>query len=240
MPSPFVVQLPTASRTFNIVPPVVSQPTTVTVSATYGLVTISQTLTVVPPALKTLSLTRSTMIGSCQTTTAKVTLTGSAPAAGANVTLSSTTTGVHVPATIIVAPGATSASLTFSADAVHALTTGDVHGGVRRRHEGSCRSAVRPIFLTAVTLTPSAVTGGATSNGAATIECAAPPGGLTATLASTIPSAANPTTGSLSFAAGSTGASFVVRTSTVTAVKTPAIRVTVNGVTKSAALTVKP
>jgi len=239
VPSPFVVQLPTATRTFNIVPPVVTQPTTVTVSATYGLVTIAQTLTVVPPSLKTLSLTRSTMIGSCQTTTAKVTLTGAAPAAGANVMLSSTTAGVHLPATVVVAPGATSASLTFSADAVHARTTGDftaAFGGVTK----VLPLAVRPIYLTAVTLTPSAVGGGANSNGAATIECPAPPGGLTATLASTIPSAANPATGSLSFAAGSTGASFVVRTSTVTAVKTPAIRVTVNGVTKSATLTVKP
>jgi hypothetical protein len=105
VPSPFVVQLPTAARTFNIVPPVVTQPTTVTISATYGLVTIAQTLTVVPPSIKTLSLSRSTMIGACQTTTAKVTLTGAAPAAGANVMLSSTTAGVHIPATVVVTPG---------------------------------------------------------------------------------------------------------------------------------------
>ena len=124
VPSPFVVQLPTAVRTFNIVPPVVSQPTPVTISATYGLVTISRTLTVVPPALETLSLTRSTMVGSCQTATARVTLTGAAPPSGASVALSSTTTGVHIPATITIAPGARSAGLTFSADAVHARTTG--------------------------------------------------------------------------------------------------------------------
>ena len=76
VPSQLVVQLPTATRSFNIVPAVVSQPTSVVISATYGLVTISQTLTVLPPKLSALALTRSTMIGSCQTATAKVTLTG--------------------------------------------------------------------------------------------------------------------------------------------------------------------
>ena len=234
-----MVQLPTATRTFNIVPPVVSQPTQVTISATYGLVTIAQTLTVVPPALKTLSLTRSTMIGSCQTATAKVTLTGAAPASGARVVLSSTTAGVHVPAAVTVAPGATSASLTVTADAVHARTTGEftaAFGGVTK----GLPLAVRPIFLTSVVLTPSTIGGGATSNGAATIECPAPPGGLSATVASTKPSAAAPTTGSLSFAAGSTNASFVVRAGAVTTVETPAIRVTVNGVIKSTTLTVTP
>jgi hypothetical protein len=237
VPSPFVIQLPTATRTFNIVPPVVSQPTQVTISATYGLVTIAQTLTVVPPALKTLSLTRSTMIGSCQTTTAKVTLTGAAPASGARVVLSSTTTGVHVPAAVTVAPGATIASVTVTADAVHARTTGEftaAFGGVTK----GLPLAVRPIFLTGVVLTPSTIGGGATSNGVATIECPAPPGGLSATVASAKPSAAAPTTGSLSFAAGSTSASFVVRAGAVTTVETPAIRVTVNGVVKSATLTV--
>jgi hypothetical protein len=239
VPSPFVVQLPTAARTFNIVPPVVTQPTTVTISATYGLVTIAQTLTVVPPSIKTLSLSRSTMIGACQTTTAKVTLTGAAPAAGANVMLSSTTAGVHIPATVVVTPGATTASLTFSADAVHSRTTGEftaTFGGVTKE----LPLAVRPIFVTVVTLTPSTVSGGTASNGDATIECAAPPGGLSATLTSTIPSAAAPTMGSVLFAAGSTHAAFVVGTSRVTAVATPAIRVTANGVTKSATLTVRP
>jgi hypothetical protein len=239
VPSPFVVQLPTAVRTFNIVPPVVSQPTPVTITATYGLVTISQTLTVLPPALAVVSLSRSTMIGACQTATAKVTLTGSAPATGAQVVLSSTTPGVHVPSAITIAPGTTSASLTVTADAVHTLSTGvftAAFGGVAKQ----LPLAVRPIYLTAVTLTPTAVTGGASVTGAATIECAAPAGGVTATLTSTNVSAAVPASPSLIFAAGSTQAAFAVRTNAVAAVTTPAIRVVVNGVTKSAVLEVRP
>ena len=238
VPAPFVVQLPTAVRTFNIIPPVVSEPTAVTITASYGLVTISQTLTVVPPALKTLSLTRSTMIGSCQKAIARVTLTGDAPAAGANVVLTSTTAGVHVPSTLTIAPGETSTSVTVTADAVHERTTGTftaAFGGVTRQ----LPLAVRPIFVTAVTLTPPQVTGGAPSSGAATLECPAPAGGLTATLTSTNPSVAAPTAGSAMFAGGSTTAAFQVGTSQVAATTTPSIRVTVNGVTKSAALTVE-
>jgi probable HAF family extracellular repeat protein len=239
VPSPFVVQRPTAFRTFNIVPPVVSEPTPVTISATFGLVTISQTLTVLPPALQTLSLTRSTMIGSCQTAIAKVTLTGDAPAAGARILFSTTTAGVHAPASVDIAPGATTASVSLSADAVHALTKGMVtaaYGGVSK----AASLSVRPIFLTAVTLSPSTVTGGATSNGIATIECPAPAGGIQAALTSTNQSAAAPTAGQAVFAAGATNASFAVQTHPVSTSATPSIRVTVNGVTRSAPLTVKP
>jgi probable HAF family extracellular repeat protein len=239
VPSGFAVAQQDLVRTFNIVPPVVSAPTTVTVSATYGLVTISQTLTVVPPELKTLSLTRSTMIGSCQTAVVKVTLTGDAPASGASVALSSTTKGAHVPAAISVAPGAATASISVSADAVHTLMNGVVtakFGGVTKQ----LPLAVRPIFLTAVTLAPATVTGGSAANGVATIECAAPAGGLAATVTSTNPSAAAPTSGTVMFAAGSTSRSFGVQTKPVGASATASIRVTVNGVTKSSLLTVNP
>jgi probable HAF family extracellular repeat protein len=239
VPSPFVVQPPTAVRTFNIVPPVVSQPTTVTISATYGRVTISQTLTVVPPALSTVSLTRSTMIGSCQTATAKVTLTGAAPSGGARVALTSTTAGVHFPATVAVPAGATTASLTVTADAVHAISSGifrAAYGGIAKQ----LSLANRPIYISAVTLTPSTVTGGAGVSGSATLECAAPPGGMAAALTSTNPSAAVPTASSMTFPAGSTSRSFAVRTNRVATATTLSIRASANSVTKSAALTVRP
>jgi hypothetical protein len=186
VPSQLVVQLPTATRTFNIVPRVVSQPTVVTISATYGLVTIARTLTVVPPALSTVSLTRSTMIGACQSATAKVTLTGSAPATGARVMLATTTTGAVTPSSITVPAGASSASLTVTSRAVNTIHTGTFtasYGGVSK----SLSLSVRPIYVNSLVLTPSVVTGGATVGGVTTIECAAPTGGMTATLSSTNP-----------------------------------------------------
>jgi probable HAF family extracellular repeat protein len=237
VPSTLVVQLPLKTRTFNIVPPVVSQPTTATISATFGLVTISRTLTVVPPALNTLSLSRSTIIGSCQTASGKVTLTGSAPSSGATVSLATTTTGAKTPATVVVPAGAMSANFTVTTNAVPALNKGAFtasYGGVSK----ALPLSVRPIYLSAVALTPSTVVGGGTVSGQGTIECAAPAGGTTISLASTNPAVAAPATGSMVIAAGGTKGTFSVKTTQPPAPTALSIRVTANGVTKSAPLTV--
>ena len=238
-PSELVVQLPTASRSFNIVPPVVSQPTTATISATYGLVTISRTLTVVPPALSTVSLSRSTIIGSCQTATGKVTLTGSAPSSGVNVALATTTGGVNSPSSVLVPAGATSASFTVTSRAVSTINNGTFtasYGGVSK----SLSLSVRPIYVTAVVLTPSTVAGGGTVSGQATIECAAPPGGMTVALSSTNPTVAAPATTSIVLPAGATNGAFTVRTQRPAAATTVSIRAAAHAVTKSASLTVTP
>jgi hypothetical protein len=239
VPSELVVQLPTAVRTFNIVPRIVSQPTMVTITATYGLVTISRTLTVVPPALSTVSLTRSTMIGGCQTATAKVTLTGSAPAAGVQVRLTATSAGVVTPATVTVRAGATTASLTVTSRAVNSISSGTFtasYGGASK----TLSLSTRPIYLTTLTVTPSAVTGGGNVSGVATIECAAPAGGMSATLSSTNAAIAAPLAVSLAFTAGTKSRTFSVRTSKVSAPVTVTIRASAHAVTKSASLSVRP
>jgi len=209
----------------------------VTISATFGLVTISRNLTVVPPALGTLSLSRSTIIGSCQTASGKVTLTGSAPSSGAAVSLATTTTGARTPATVVIPAGATSATFTVTTTAVSSLNKGTftaAYGGVSKAFPVS----VRPIYLTAVTLTPSTVVGGGTVSGQATLECAAPSGGTTISLLSTNTAVATPATSSSVVPAGATKASFSVRTKTPAATTTLSIRAAANGVTKSAPLTV--
>ena len=143
--SQLIVQLPTATRSFNIVPAVVSQPTSVTISATYGLVTISRVLTVVPPVLSGLALTRSTMIGSCQTATAKVTLTGWAPSGGAVVSLAATAAGVNSPSSVTV-PAGSSLSFTVNSRAVSTINPGTFTAS----YHGTSKSlnlAVRPIYV---------------------------------------------------------------------------------------------
>ena len=239
VPAQLVVQLPTNTRNFNIVPPVVAQPTSVTISASYGLVTISRTLTVLPPALATLSLTRSTIVGGCQTATGRVTLTGSAPATGAAVRIAATSTAVVKPSTVTVPAGATSASFTVSGRVVHAFSNGTFtasYGGASKTVDLD----VRPIFLTAVSLASTTVKGGSSVSGTATIECTAPAGGISATLSSTNPSVAAPMSSSVTFAAGTTTRGFSVRTTKVTASTLVTIRALLNGVTKNVLITVKP
>ena len=239
VPSQVVVQQPTAFRTFNIIPPVVPVPTAVTITATYGLVTISRTLTVVPPALQTLSLSRSTIIGSCRTAVAKVTLTGSAPASGATIPLTTTTAGANVPGSIVVPAGATSASVTVTTKAVETINKGTLtaaYGGVSQ----SLSLLVRPIYVSAVTLTPAAVSGGTTVAGTVTSECAAPAGGLTVALASRNATVAAPTVTSIVLPQGAVSGTFSVRTSRVAAATAVSIKATAHAVTKSATVTVKP
>ena len=237
MPSTLVVKDEIKYRTFNIVPPVVSQPTTVTISATFGLVTISRSLTVVPPALSTLSLSRSTIIGSCQTASGKVTLTGSAPASGATVSLATTTAGARTPATVVIPAGATSATFTVTTNAVSSLNKGTFTASYAGGSKAFALS-VRPIYLTAVALTPSTVVGGGTVSGQATLECAAPAGGTRVTLLSTNAAVATPAVSAIVVAAGGTKGSFSVRTKQPAATTALSIRGTANGITKSAPLTV--
>ncbi|MEN3337701.1 MAG: hypothetical protein V7647_1377 [Acidobacteriota bacterium] len=239
VPAQLIVQLPTNTRSFNIVPAVVSQPTQVTISATYGLVTLSQTLTVLPPALSTLALSRSTLIGACQTATAKVTLTGWAPSNGAVVSLAATAAGVNTPPSVTVPAGTRSATVTVSARAVSTINAGTFtasYGGVSK----SLNLTVRPIYLQSVALTPTSTPGGGSVSGVATAECAAPSGGLSVALSSTNPAVATPTTSSIVLAAGSTKGSFSVRTTKPAATTTVTIRASAHAVTKSAALTVTP
>jgi probable HAF family extracellular repeat protein len=239
VPSQVIVQQPTAYRTFNIIPAVVSAPTAVTISATYGLVTISKTLTVVPPALNTVSLSRSTIIGSCQSAVAKVTLTGSAPTSGATVSLTATTAGANVPTSIVVPAGATSASLTVTTKAVETINKGTftaAYGGVSK----SLSLTVRPVYVSAVTLTPATVSGGTTVGGTVTSECAAPVGGLTVALSSRNATVAAPTVTSVVVPQGAVSRTFSVRTTRVAATTAASITATAHATTKSATLTVKP
>ena len=234
VPSQLVVQLPTATRSFNIVPAVVSQPTSVMISATYGLVTISQTLTVLPPELSALALTRSTMIGSCQTATAKVTLTGRAPSGGAVVSLAATAAGVNSPATVTVPAGTSSLSFTVNSRAVSTINAGTYtasYGGTSK----TLNLSVRPIYVQSLVLTPSSVVGGNPVSGVATTECAAPSGGMAVALSSTNTTVAAPTTSSILVAAGATKGTFTVRTTRPAATTTVTIKASAHAVTKNAA-----
>ena len=95
-----------------------TSPTSMTWSASYGGGTKTTTFTITPAAaglsLATLSLNRSSIVGGT-TATGTVTLTAAAPSGGAAVTLSSSAPSIaSVPASVVVAAGATSASFTVT------------------------------------------------------------------------------------------------------------------------------
>ena len=178
-PVPAVFDVPgfavTGRRQFAIVPAVVSAPTTVQITATYGLVTVTKTLTVVPPTLKQLYLTPTTVIGGCGQSQGRVVLNGTAPAGGAVVPLTNSNSKATVPKNVTVPAGSNTVSFTVTTVPVTSLASGVVttsFGGVSQ----SLNLAVRPIRAQTLTLSNTRVRGGTTVNGMVTLECPAVPG----------------------------------------------------------------
>ncbi len=239
VPATIVVPYGSSTRAFNIIPKVVSAPTTVDISATYGQVTVTRTLTITPPALSTLSLAPTTIVGGCGTSAGKIALTGNAPEGGAVVTLSNTNGATDVPATITVPAGASTATFTIKTKTVTAPATGKVtatYGGIAKTLD----TTVRPIRAKTVTLSPNPVQGGSTVTGTVALECAATPGGIVVSLASSNSAVATPTVSSVTIPAGSTTASFSIRTTRPAASTNLSIHTTVYSVRKSTTLTVNP
>jgi hypothetical protein len=103
--------------------------------------------------------------------------------------------------------------------------------------DDACQSSIVPT-LSAVSLNPATVRGGATSTCTVTLSGPAPAGGIVVTLASGIPGVAS-VPASVTVPAGSVSATAAVQTSAVTA---PAVAVinAVAGTTRTATLTVNP
>jgi plastocyanin len=107
-----------ASTPFGITTSAVTSTTSTTLSATYGSITKTTTFTVTPaattPALATLSVNRTTIVGGTSTV-GTVTLTAAAPSGGATVALTSSQPQVaFVPANVVVPAGTTSVTFTVS------------------------------------------------------------------------------------------------------------------------------
>ncbi|MRR05413.1 MAG: hypothetical protein EG828_00485 [Deltaproteobacteria bacterium] len=122
VPASVTVPEGSASATFTISTTAVSASTPVVMTATYGGVTKTATLTVNPPApvtvLSTLSVSPTSVTGGA-TSQGTVTLSGPAPSGGAVVTLSSENTSIAtVPTSVTVPEGSASATFTISTTSV--------------------------------------------------------------------------------------------------------------------------
>jgi probable HAF family extracellular repeat protein len=237
VPSTFVIPAWTQTRALNIIPAVVSSSTTVDITATYGLVTIIRTLTVVPPKLAQLYLTPTTVVGGCGTSAGRILLTGAAPSGGGVVPLTNTNAKAAVPASVTVPAGAN--SVTFSV-ATSAVTT-PAYGNVTASYGGVAQAlplTVRPIRVQTLGLSPNPVRGGTMVTGTIALECPAAPGAIAVTLTSSNPNVATPTASSIIIPAGARTGSFAIRTAGVAANTPVTINAWVFGVRTSATLTV--
>ena len=226
-----------ASKLFKVATSAVKTNSTANINATYDGITKSATLTVTPPALIGFSLTPTTIIGGCSTSTGKVSLSGKAPVGGAVVSLANANVAANVPSSVTVPAGAITATFVITATVQSVERNGAVtatYGGVNR----SVSLRVRPIGVRSLTLNPNPVVGPGNVTGTVTLECAAPAGGINVTLSSSNPSLAAPTVGSINIPAGSSTKTFTIHTIDVTSSHTALIKATANGISKSVALTV--
>ena len=196
------------------------------------------------PALSAIALSPTSVVGG-NTAQGTATLTSAAAPGGALVTLSSSNLSTAtVPASVTVAAGATSASFTVSTVSVTASTLATITAAFG----GATRSATLtvtppaapppPASLSALSVNPSSVTGGALAQGTVTLT-SAPTGGLVVSLSSSSPAAAA-VPASVSVAQGATNATFTIPTSAVTTSTPVTITASAGGVTRTAALTVTP
>jgi hypothetical protein len=196
------------------------------------------------PTLSSLTLNPTSLVGG-NTSQGTVTLSSAAPTGGAVVTLSSSSPSVaSTPASVIVVAGTTSASFTINTAVVTATNTvsiSAVFGGVTR----TATLTVRPVppppppaSLSSLSLSPTSVTGGNTSQGTVALTSAAPSGGAVVALSSSSTNATVPA--SVTVAAGANSANFTITTRTVASSTTATISANYSNVTRTATLTVNP
>src|SRR2546425_249316 len=130
VPSSVTVPAGATTATFTVNTSTVTTSALVTISASYGGVTQTASVTVTPsplPTLSSLTLSPTSVVGGAQSSTGTVTLNGPAPAGGAQVLLSSSNTGAAtVPSSVTVPAGATSATFTVNTSMVLISTSATI------------------------------------------------------------------------------------------------------------------
>lgn len=196
--------------------------------------------TTTPAALNAVDASPNPVAGG-NVATGTVSLTAAAPVGGVAVTLSSSDAVVAVPAGVIVAAGASSATFAISTTPVsttRAVTVTAGYGGATRSTIVTVNPATAPAAaLSALALNPSRVIGGQSTTGTVALTTPAPAGGIMVTLSSSSPPVASVPT-SVLVPGGATTASFSVATTVVRKNSTTMIAAAYAGVTRSVQLSV--
>ena len=176
-----------------------------------------------------------------QSSTGTITLSGPAPSGGVVVDLGSADdTVASVPATVTLAPGATSGSFTITTSSVTSSTPVDLtasYAGDIQVVTLTVSPSAAPT-LSGLTLNPSIVSGGASATGTVTLSGPAPAGGVVIALKSGRPMKAV-VPSSVTVAAGQSSADFSVTTAPVSFKMSAVISATYKGITKKATLTIR-
>lgn len=228
-------------QSFIVSTTAVTSITPVTITASYGSVSL-ETVLQVTPALDTLvsiEISPSRLKGG-KVSRATAVLNGPAPVGGAQVTLSSSHSAASVPASVTIPEGGSSATFDVTTTAVTASTTANITGvynGVSRVSS----LTINPTALDSMSVEPDDVAGGTYASAVVTLSAPAPAGGAVITLESGNPSIVT-VPAQVTVPAGQTLATFenAVATTAPGIPTTVAIRAVYEGVTSSGYLRVTP
>ena len=198
-----------------------------------------------PAALNAVSASPNAVTGGTAST-GTVTLSAAAPVNGAQVTLSSASGSVTVPASVTVAQGVTAATFPIATSAVSSTTVTTInatYAGVTKTATFTVNTPTPPppppvATLMSLTLSRTSVVGGDSLSGTATLAANAPEGGVTVALSSSNPSAAI-VPASVTIPAGSKSQSFTVTTIAPKKNTASTISASYAGVTKAMTIAIR-
>jgi WD40 repeat protein len=190
--------------------------------------------------IASLALSQSSVIGG-GSVPATATLTVPAPSYGAKIILSSSdSAAAEVPASITIPNGQTSGRFAITTTAQTAPTTVTIGANSTGTVQTASLTVLPQPVLTAITLSPSSVTGGgSTTNNTVTLSSAAPSAGVRVTLASSDPDVAKPPASVVVPAGATVSPAFTITTHRVSAETNVTISATYDGITRQATLIVK-
>lgn len=225
-----------SSDQFSIATNGVSDSTTATISASFGGISASATITITPYAFSGFAVSPSSVPGGI-TSVGTVTVDGVAPANGLTINLTSNNPAATVPGAVVIPAGASSATVSISTSSVVTntpVTLTASNGGVIYK----ATLTVLPNTVSGLSVSPTSVTGGSTSTGTITLSGPAGTGGVTVKLASNSSSATLPT--SVTIPAGSSTGAFTISTTAVSNSISVTITGSQGGNAATATLTVLP
>ncbi len=239
-PTSLTIPAGSTSANFSVTTLGVSATSLVTVTATYGSTLKTCVVTLLPAGISNLSVSPNSVVGgSNNTVTGTVSINGQAGPFGAVVTLtSSMPSAATVPAKVTIASGASSATFTINTLGVTAAKTVTITANLGGKTT-TATLTVNPASLSSVSVDPSSVVGGTSSQGGlVTLNGAAPVGGIVVHLTSNGASASVPPI--VSIPAGAISAAFTVTTQGVNSSTPVTVTAVAGSSTKTCSLTVLP
>jgi hypothetical protein len=245
VPASVTVPAGSTSATFSVTTAASTQFAQVMISGEYGGVTqggVLQAYASDPVVdLDNFTVSTTTLLGgdTVQGTVA-ILFTFTAGSGGALVTLGSTNPALaSVPASVTIPPGTNTASFLITTQPVTTATTVTILAS-RSRTIGVALELLPPGALSSLSLNPTTVTGGQSSQGTVTLASPAPAGGVVVALSSSNTAVATVPT-SVSVPAGAASATFTVSTNPVFGSGTwSTITASAGGISRSAILNVNP